>query len=132
MFCCQIARMLQAHPNNIWKEPCVHDTRLLGQTLCGSSELPLCLTWHWWWVCSCWRSDRAWAYSLCCLAIVTALLPEPNTTWEIQIGKAEGEMGHFLKQVQLIAANQITLALISCLKLAKARKQQHSHLTHGT
>lgn len=52
-------------------------------------------------------------------AIVTGLLLEPNATCQIQTGKTDYKMGRFLKQIQLTAANQITLALIFYQKKKK-------------
>lgn len=91
MFCCQIARLLQAHiKQHLEITMCTWHLVARGRHCAETARLPLCLTWHHWWVCKYWWSDRDFTCSLRLSAVRRAA---SNTAWLIQKGQAQGWLG---------------------------------------
>lgn len=115
---CSAAKLLACYKhtlNNIWKWLCVCDTWLPGADA----------AWQQWPALPAWLGiggrfvATGGVTGLSVSAIFTGLLLEPDATCQIQMGKTDGKMGHFLKQVQFTGANQITLALVFYKKKKK-------------
>lgn len=120
---CSAAKWLGCYQhtlNNIWKRPRVGDTWLLGADTARQPEAPSLPDLVRVMGFATTRDAIGLPRALCPLAISAGLFPEPNAAWQIQIGKIQGDMGHFLKQVQLTVASQITRAFISCLRMVKS------------